>query len=430
MENPWTARAVAFVGALALGFLLAPAASAASTCSPDGLQDSGSIYRICMPDPALYNGKVVLWAHGFQHAGTPVQIPEDQLQLGSVSLPQIINGLGYGFATNSYSKTGLAVRQGMEDLVDLVSIYAQEQGLPSRVFLTGASEGGIITALLVEQHPEIFSGGVAACGPVGDFVFQINYFGDARAVFEYFYPGLIPGDPFHPSPELVSNWTAYYEDVVKPVVFHPANQHTLEQYVAVAKLPFDPDNYLATVEISVRDALQYSVVNLNDAAETLGGFPFGNMLRRYTGSDDDALLNALVPRVAADPTAIAEMRSNYATTGKLQKPLITLHTRRDQQVPYAHETMYALKTLINGSFLTRHLNIPIDRFEHCNFTVGEALAAFVLMLFYAGDVGGVDGVGSVLSGDRLAAFETLARQHGLPYSTAGTTLTVRPPRMR
>jgi pimeloyl-ACP methyl ester carboxylesterase len=428
MTNARTTHRVALVVALVL--LFPRLASAASTCDTDGLQDSGSVYRICMPDPAQYNGKLVLWAHGFQDAGTPVGIPEDQLQLGNISLPQIINGLGYGFATNSYSKTGLAVRQGMADLVDLVDIYAQEQGTPSRVFLTGASEGGIITALLVEQHPEIFSGGVAACGPVGDFVYQINYFGDARAVFEYFYPGLIGGDPFDPPADLVSNWQAYYEDVVKPVVFDPANRHTLDQYVAVARLPFDADNYLDTVEISVRDVLRYSVVNLADAAQTLGGFPFGNMLRRYTGSDDDALLNALVPRVAADPAAITEMRSNYATTGKLQKPLITLHTRRDQQVPYAHETLYALKTLANGTFLTKHFNIPVDRFEHCNFTVGEALFAFLLMVFYAGDIGGADGIGTVLTGDGLARFETLARQYGLPYGTAGAKLTVRPPRTR
>jgi pimeloyl-ACP methyl ester carboxylesterase len=429
MTNVRTARRVAPV-VLALALLFPLLASAASTCGPDGVQDSGSIYRICMPDPERYNGKVVLWAHGFQDAGTPVGIPENQLQLGNVSLPQIINSLGYGFATNSYSKTGLAVRQGMDDLVDLVNIYGQEQGAPSRVFLTGASEGGIITALLVEQHPELFSGGVAACGPVGDFVYQINYFGDARAVFEYFYPGLIPGDPFNPSQDLVSNWAAHYEEVVKPVVFHPANRHSLDQYVAVARLPFDPENYLETVEISVRDVLRYSVVNLPDAAQTLGGFPFGNILRRYTGSDDDALLNALVPRVAADPAAITEMRSNYATTGKLQKPLITLHTRRDQQVPYAHETLYALKTLANGTLLTKHLNIPVDRFEHCNFTVGEALGAFLLMLFYAGDIGGADGVGTVLSEDGVVRFETLARQYNLPYSTAGTKLTVRPPRPR
>ena len=83
-------------------------APAEAACEPDGTQTSGSIYRICMPPAGQYNGMLVIWAHGFQDAGTPVQIPEDQLCLDGICIPDIVNGLGFGFATNSYSKTGLA----------------------------------------------------------------------------------------------------------------------------------------------------------------------------------------------------------------------------------------------------------------------------------------------------------------------------------
>lgn len=394
-----------------LSLLVGGAASAGSTCGPDGQQASGSIYRICMPDPGDYNGQVVLWAHGFQDAGTPVQIPEDQLLLGDTSIPAIVNGLGYGFATNSYSKTGLAVRQGMADLMDLVSIYAEQQGTPTRVFLTGASEGGLITALLLEQHPDIFAGGVAACGPVGDFIFQIDYLGDGRAVFEYFFPGLIPGDPFHPPQELIDQWESFYAQTVKPVVFAPENRHTLDQLVQVARLPFSTADYLGTVEHSLRDVLRYAVVNLNDAAETLGGFPYDNTARVYRGSDNDLLLNLMIPRVSAAPAAVQEMRAHYDTTGILANPLITLHTTRDQQVPYFHEVLYNRKTLKTGALLTRHLNIPVNRYEHCNFTTGEALLAFFLMLAYTGDTGGVVGVGPARPGEHL---EALAHRYHMP----------------
>jgi predicted peptidase len=121
-----------------------------------------------------YNGSLVIWAHGFQDAGTPAQIPEDQLQIGDLSIPATINQLGFGFATNSYNKTGLAVRQGMDDILDLVKIYTAQQGAPEHIYVVGASEGGLIMALLVEQHPNVFNAGVAACGPVGDFPYQIN----------------------------------------------------------------------------------------------------------------------------------------------------------------------------------------------------------------------------------------------------------------
>jgi pimeloyl-ACP methyl ester carboxylesterase len=411
---------------LTLAVLIATgaAASAQSNCDPDGVQASGSIYRICMPT-SNYNGILVIWAHGFQDAGTPVSIPEDQLCVNDFCLPQLINGLGFGFATNSYSKTGMAIRQGQADVVDLVKIFAAEHGQPQKVYLVGASEGGIITALNVEQHPGVFSAGMAACGPVGDFPYQINYFGDGRATFEYFFPGVIPGDPFNPTPGLTSAWPAYYEHVVKPIVFNPANRHLLDQWVKVASLPFDADNYLETVEVSVKDVLRYSVVNLNDAKATIGGFPYDNRFRWYTGSDNDFLLNISVRRAAADPAAVTEMKAFYNTTGVLTRPLVTLHTLRDQQVPYFHEQLYMWKTFLSGSLFTRHFNIAIDRFEHCNFTKEEALFGFAIMLFYDGIVEQVSGVQSFLTAPELAAFERRAQAAGLPYRREGTTLAIK-----
>jgi hypothetical protein len=364
---------------------------ASAACDPDGIQDSGSIYRICMPPAASYNGMLVIWAHGFQDAGTPVEIPEDQLCTSELCIPDVINALGFGFATNSYSKTGLAILQGKDDILDLVNVYTAQKGAPAKVFLVGASEGGIITALSLEQRPDVFSAGLAACGPIGDFPAQINYFGDARATFEYFFPGVIPGSPFAPPPALAANWQTYYDAVVAPIVFHPNNRSRLDQWVQVARLPFDAANYLGTVSASVRDVLRYSVVNLTDATATIGGFPFDNTSRLYTGSANDLLLNLFVQRVAADPAALLEMQTHYQTTGVLQRPLVTLHTLLDQQVPYFHSQLYTLKTLASGAFLSRHVPLAVDRFEHCNFTAEELLGSFITMLIWDAAVPAANG---------------------------------------
>jgi hypothetical protein len=404
-------------------FLMATSPAMAEFSCVEGLQDSGSIYRICMPPDELYNGKLVIWAHGFQDATDPVSIPEDQLSFGGVSIPDIITSMGYGFATNSYSKTGLAVVQGSEDIIDLVDIYKSLHGEPEKIFLTGASEGGLITALLTEGDQELFDAGLAACGPVGDFPFQIRYFGDARATFQYFFPRLIPGDPFDPPQWLINNWPDYYERRVKRRVFSKAKRSRLDQWVNVANLPFDPNDKYASLEITVRDVLRYAVVNIKDATATLDGFPFDNRFTWYYGSNNDFLLNLFVPRRSADPAAIAEMQTNYNTSGKLSVPLITLHTLYDQQVPYFHEFLYNLKTLSQGSLLTEHVNIPINRFGHCNFTPDEALLSFGLMLLYAGEMDALAGVGSMLQGDELRSFESLAEKFGLPYRTEGERLT-------
>jgi pimeloyl-ACP methyl ester carboxylesterase len=403
--------------------VLAATPARAQGCDPDGTQDSGSKYRICMPPAGSYNGSLVIWAHGFQDAIESVKIPGDQLCFAGTCLPQLITSLGFGFATNSYSKTGLAVLQGKDDILDLVNIFANQKGVPNKVYLVGASEGGIITALSVEQRPDIYAGGVAACGPIGNFPYQINYFGDARATFEYFFPDLVPTNPFSPDPALGPVWADYYTAFVEPVIFHPDNRSKLDQWVRVASLPFDGgDAYLPTVRESARDVLRYAVVNLNDAKATLGGFPFDNRFRWYFGSDNDLLLNIFVQRVGAEPAAVNAMNTAYATTGVLQRPLVTLHTLRDQQVPYFHEVLYFLKTLSSGSFLTRHFNVAIDRFEHCNFTSDEALGAFAILLFYDGALQGVSGTAAQLTSAEQKAFENHMRAAGVPYRKSAAPL--------
>jgi len=414
----------------ALNFLLLGIISIARSetiCTEDKNQTlhPGSVYRICMPTVG-YNGKLVIWAHGFQDATEDVSILEEQLQFGDFPIPEVITSLGYGFATNSYSKTGLAVVQGSEEIVELIDLFADYVGsYPEKVFLTGASEGGLIIALLIEMRPDLFDAGFAACGPVGDFPYQIKYFGDARATFQYFFPHLIPGDPFEPSDDLIANWEDFYNTTVKPVVFSPEKRRKLDQWVNVAKLPFDSNNKYASLELTVKDVLRYSVVNIKDAAETIGGFPFDNRRTWYWGSNNDLFLNLFVPRISAAPSAVAEMKANYNTFGDLEKPLVTMHTIYDQQVPYLHEFLYNLKTLSQGTFLAEHINIPINKFGHCNFAPEEALLGFGLMLLYAGEMDMIEGVDTLLQGDQLNSFENYSDEFGLPYSKEGESLKVR-----
>jgi hypothetical protein len=118
------------------------------------------------------------------------------------------------------------------------------------------------------------------------------------------------------------------------------------------------------------------------------------------------------------------MNTLYSTSGVLSRPLITLHTLRDQQVPYWHEPLYDLKTLFSGSLFIRHLEIPLDRFGHCNFTKDEALFSFVVMLVYDAVLDGLTGTATFLSPPELAAFEKRAQAIGLPSRRAGTALAI------
>jgi hypothetical protein len=98
------------------------------------------------------------------------------------------------------------------------------------------------------------------------------------------------------------------------------------------------------------------------------------------------------------------------------------HTLRDQQVPYCHEVLYLFKTLSSGPFLTRHFNVAIDRFEHCNFTVDEALGSFAILLFYDGVLQSISGTPSQLTSTEQAAFQNHMRAAGVPYRKTAAPL--------
>ncbi len=381
-----------------------------SVCTPDRPHNlSDAVYRICTPPGWWYhNGDLVIWAHGYVDVTRPVAIPEEQLCLNdSVCIPDLVNFLGYDFATTSYAVNGLAVVPGMQDVLELVDLYTAEFGPPNRVYLVGASEGGLLTTLAVEQYPDVFDGGLATCGPIGDFARQINYFGDFRVVFDYFYPGLLPPSPIQIPPELIQNWYTFFPLQVYPVVFDPANWSQLSQLTSVTDIPYDRRNLQETLATSVHDVLWYNVFATNNAIDVLGGQPFDNVGRVYSGSYDDQALNAGVQRFAADPQALAEIEAHYQTSGELSVPLVTLHTRRDQQVPYWHEILYLQKTRASGAWPELHVNYPPPwTYGHCQFRLVDVLGAFGLLVY---KVSG-QGLDSDLVDDLLSQLDSEAQE--------------------
>lgn len=396
---------------LMMAALVARPASAA--CDPDGLQSSGAVYRICMPPAGYWNGDLVIWAHGYQAFNEPLVIPEDQLQLpDGTSLPGLINALGYAFATTSYSTNGLAIKEGLADVVDLVGVFTGAKGTPDKVYLVGASEGGLVTALAVERHPDVFDGGIAACGPIGNFQAQVNYLGDGRVLFDALLPGFIEGSAAEIPADVIADWTTHYETVIKPALFAPANILKTLQLVQTAKLAYDPADFWGSVEHSVRDVLWYNVFATNDATAKLGGTPYDNLTRNYTGSLDDAALNAAVERIGASPAAVAEMYAHYETTGLLTRPLVTLHTLADQQVPWGHQLVHYIKALLTGS-ASQLVVIPVNRYGHCNFTPAEVLVSFVALVYKAEGTPLAGAEAALKSPAAQAEFRALATAQGL-----------------
>jgi pimeloyl-ACP methyl ester carboxylesterase len=337
-----------------------------------GTLPGGALSLICVPASG-WNGELFVWAHGYVAYNEPLDFYH--IQWGSIYLPDLVQSLGLAFATTSYRINGLAVLEGIDDIRELVNVFAILAGrAPGRTYLVGASEGGIITALLAEQSPQLFSGALAMCGPIGDFVKQIEYFGDFRVLFDYFFPGLIPASPISIPQQVIDDWDTTYVPAIASAL--AANPVAAQELVRTAKAAVVPGSFETVVDTTL-NVLWYNVFGTNDAAAKLGGNPFGNRRRWYWGSSNDVKLNQGVQRFEADPAALAALAS-YQTSGSLTIPLVTLHTTGDEVIPFWHERLYRKKVSTSGAGKLSVL--PSVGYGHCEFTTIEVMGAFALLV--------------------------------------------------
>lgn len=307
--------AFAAVLLLLLGLAVAPPASAerAPACLSGSLP-SGATFSIVAPDrwSARRDG-LILFAPGYRFPDTAGRTLPD---LDPAAL-EALGRLGLAVATLEYRKAGLAVKQGVEDVEELLGFFAADPlgcgyGPPEHAWLVGGSEGALVATLVAEREaarPEtVVDGVLAACGPIGDFRRQLDYIADFRIVFDALFPGEIQGSAAAIPAEVIASWDSVYEPRIRALLAaRPAEAEQLLRVTGAAWVPGDA----ASIETTVLTLLRYNVGATNDAVATLGGNPFDNSTRVYSGSGDpavDALINSRAERVVADPTALAEAR--------------------------------------------------------------------------------------------------------------------------
>jgi hypothetical protein len=369
---------------LASGILVAAPASAApvgQAGSPvpgpcvDGVLPGGALSRICVP-AAGWNGDLVVFAHGYVAFNEPLGFYNLELSDGTY-LPTLVQSLGFAFATTSYRRNGLAILEGVEDVRELVAKFVQDEGQPGVTYIAGASEGGAVTALSAERSADVFDAGLSVCGPIGDFRRQIDYWGDFRTLYDYFFPGVLPGDTVNIPPELIAGWESVYQPLVLAGLL--ADPAAAAQLIRTSSAPIDQRNP-TTVGTTTAGILWYNVFATEDGQQQLGGQPYDNTTRIYGGSLDDVALNAGVKRFAADPQALAALQ-HYNTSGNPEIPLVTMHTTGDAIVPFWHQMIYRQKLRLHGN--REVVQLKIHRYGHCEFTTEEMLVGFELMVLKA-----------------------------------------------
>ncbi len=358
-----------FSAALVIWAVVAPSASAQPVPGPcdEGILPSNARWRICVPAQG-WNGNLVIFAHGYIPNLPGIGLDFFDTLPDGTPVSTLVQGLGFAYATTSYRQNGLAILEGADDVRELVGQFTTLYERPARTYMTGVSEGGLVATLLAERSPELFTGAFAACGPIGNFRSQVDYFGHFRVLFDYFFPGVFVGTPIDIHPLDLLRWlggTTQLE-IARRLAAEPAKALEL---MKTARAAFDPAD-VNTIFQTTTSVLQYNILGFDDAVAKLGGQPFDNRLHWYFGSSNDLLLNFSVPRFAAELRAVRALR-NYNTSGALRIPLVTLHTTGDDDVPFAHELLYLAKVRPSGR--GRFIPLPVFRYGHCNFTTQEIL---------------------------------------------------------
>jgi pimeloyl-ACP methyl ester carboxylesterase len=111
----------------------------------------------------------------------------------SAELPAGVRVAGLRCAMSSYKETGLSIKDGAQRTHQLSGLFAARFGSPERTYLVGQSMGGFIVTSLAEKYPKQYDGVMPVCGAVGGVSSVFAYFLNERILFDYLYPGVLPG---------------------------------------------------------------------------------------------------------------------------------------------------------------------------------------------------------------------------------------------
>lgn len=340
----------------------------------------------------LPNRYLVFYAHGMVDPDEGIELPNDFV--AGKSIEKIVNDMGMGYATTSYSANGLIAFEAVKDIEILVaevnkifddnSNPNQEGYLlpPDYIFLGGPSEGGLVTVLTIERNPDLFDGALSICGPIGDFYKQLQYNGDFHVLFNYFLGaelGKSVGNPADGVTQaIMDDWKTgdLKLDIQGVMAAYPSK---VTQLLKCAKVTVDMNDPVA-MGTAVLECLRFNVMLTNDVTTRLQGVPFNNKYKWYRGSDNDWKLNRYVQRVLTPDYYTAKNNvKKYQTSGKIEIPVVTIHTTGDHVTPFWHNPAYRLKTFLNGNSLL-HSGIPVANYGHCTIEESHLVAGLAILI--------------------------------------------------
>ena len=349
----------------------------------------GAAYRVEVPKTG-WNGKLVMWAHGYRGTGP-------NLTVDTPIMRRYLLDNGYAWAASSYSKNYYDVRVGVEDtnalalnFVQIAAAKGRTLATPSKIFITGVSMGGHITAAAIEAETQAnatnkvkYAGAVPMCGVMGDTEL-FNYFGGYQVAAQQ-----LAGFPITSFP--TTDFAA----------LAPAIQSALWSTFPTQTNAQGDKLKNAVMNLSGGDRPFYkegwaNASNQGNIFSSLGGDGSINGILTQNVLDTTQLFYK-VDATSASNTALDTSFNNSAfkirptadanrlrrdglrwiptSPGDISIPVVSIHTLGDLFVPFKMEQVYFDRTKAKGTdrFLVQR---AIRDVGHCAFTAAEATTAF------------------------------------------------------
>ena len=380
---------------------------AAHTTGPQTLAGSIGAAAYDIQVPAEWNGTLFLYSHGYVAPGGT-----NRAQAAPTGDARTwLLGRHYAIAGSAYSSTGWALEDAFKDQIALLDFFAARVGKPQRVIAWGTSLGGIVTAGLVQLHPDRFAAALPLCGVLSGGIATWNTELDSAYAFKTM---LAPASAL----QVIHITDAEANRALAGQLFNTAaataqGRARLALVAALIDLPgwFDPRQpEPALADYNSRAAAQRSwesLVDFNFAfayrkelEQRAGGNPSWNLGVDYgvmlANSPDRAEVQALYAssglnlakdlvtlnagaNIKPDAKAAHYLERFISFDGSLTVPVLTVHTTGDGLVIPPNEGAYAQ---VVGSANTGEMlrQVFVHRAGHCAFTTAETIAALQVLL--------------------------------------------------
>lgn len=378
---------VPMITAATAGLLLAglPAVHAETPVTAAGFLPDGTPYSVAVP--STWNGDAVVMVNRPQLTGGYVAWLQEQ-----------------GYALVGYDLSDdWDLERDAANATEALRLLSSTTGTPEDVILTGRSQGGLVTRMITEDAPAWLDAALPMCGGGAGTISMWN----AKLDTAFTLKTLV--DPSSPLAitgiDDVEAENAALRALTDEALTTPHGQARLALAAALSKIPADDPatgtplpaddldgrvaaygaNLPLAVGAGVRAGFEETVggtFSWNDGIDyreellSSGRWKEVKAAYRAAGADLETDLHALAqaPRLTADRDSVATVERIGTYSGRLDVPVLSLHTTGDPAGPTADETAYASVVRWGGDNAQLRQTF-VQAAGHCTFTDAEQVTA-------------------------------------------------------